>query len=54
MALMVGLLSFAWFAWQIEGAREFEQKATPALAAAPGLSACGRGRGNGDASSYCS
>ena len=26
MALMVGLLSFAWFAWQIESAREFEQK----------------------------
>ena len=24
--LIVGLLSFGWFAWQIEGAREFEQK----------------------------
>jgi RsiW-degrading membrane proteinase PrsW (M82 family) len=26
LALIVGLLSFGWFAWQIEGAREFEQK----------------------------
>ena len=35
MALIVGLLSFVWFAWQIESAREFEQKATRALAAVP-------------------